>query len=965
VSDHRPEPVQQRTSPGRPVRAVGPRLRILFHVLLVLLALIAANSVYLASITLLNFLYHQDGLSFENWFYFVMFLGHGSLGLMVIVVLPVFALIHLRNTWRRRSRNVARVGFILLAACLLMLMTGVLLLRVEGFFEVRNPAFRRLIYWTHVGSPLFAVWLYWLHRVAGPPVRWRLAAGFATGAAATVALMVVFHSQDPRRWGAEGPESGTQYFRPSLARTASGNFIPADVLMDDDYCRQCHADVHDDWSDSVHRFASFNNPVYLASVHETRQVALARDGNVTASRFCAGCHDPVPFFSGAFDDPHFDLLGHPTAQAGITCVACHSITSINSTRGNADFTIEQPVHYPFARSRSAALRWISDQLIKAKPEFHKRTFLKPFHSTAEFCSVCHKVHLPYELNHYREFLRGQNHYDSYLLSGVSGHGARSFYYPEVAEQNCNGCHMPRKPSTDFGAQVYAGDAQASIHDHLFPSANTGIAWLRDQPQVVQRHQDFLQGIVRVDLFGLREQGQIDGPLIAPLRPDVPVLQSGRTYLLETVIRTLKMGHHFTQGTTDSNEIWLEVTVTSGSRVIGRSGALDPRRGNEVDPWAHFVNVFMLDREGNRIDRRNAQDIFTPLYNHEIPPGAAQTVHYALDLPENLDAPVTVSVRLQYRKFDQRFMDFVARVNADLGNPIRGYQPGQPYTNDLPITTLAEDRITFAIAGSGDVAEQPVPDIPVWQRWNDYGIGLLLRGRAKLRQAEEAFLSVQRQGRYDGPLNLARVYEREGRLDEAVDALNRAARYQDDPRFPHWTWNWLSGLVSRQQGFLETAAEHLRNVLEVRTESMVQRHLDFSLDYEVLNLYGETLFLLGQQRQRQERPDEARDYWRQAADVFHRTLAIDSENVAAHYNLQLLYERLGDQQRADEHRRLHQRYKPDDNARDRAVRLAREKYPAANHASSDVVIYRLKPPSTEEPSSPPDPSSAEVRPAEEP
>ena len=32
---------------------------------------------------------------------------------------------------------------------------------------------------------------------------------------------------------------------------------------------------------------------------------------------------------------------------------------------------------------------------------------------------------------------------------------------------------------------------------------------------------------------------------------------------------------------------------------------------------------MLDRDGNRIDRRNPQDIFMPLYNHQIPPGAGQ------------------------------------------------------------------------------------------------------------------------------------------------------------------------------------------------------------------------------------------------------------------------------------------------------------------------------------------------------
>ena len=51
---------------------------------------------------------------------------------------------------------------------------------------------------------------------------------------------------------------------------------------------------------------------------------------------------------------------------------------------------------------------------------------------------------------------------------------------------------------------------------------------------------------------------------------------------------------------------------------------------------HFVNVYMLDRDGNRIDRRNPQDIFTPLYNHQIPPGAAQVVHYEFVVPEEAE-----------------------------------------------------------------------------------------------------------------------------------------------------------------------------------------------------------------------------------------------------------------------------------------------------------------------------------------
>ncbi len=187
---------------------------------------------------------------------------------------------------------------------------------------------------------------------------------------------------------------------------------------------------------------------------ETRQVALKRDGNVKASRWCAGCHDVVPFFSGAFDDPNFDIAIIRRRKAGITCTACHAITHVNSTRGNADYTIEEPMHYPFAYSSNALLQYVNNQLVKAKPEFHKKTFLKPLHKTAEFCSTCHKVSLPQELTNYKEFLRGQNHYDTFLLSGVSGHNARSFYYPPKAEANCNGCHMPLKASQDFGANYF-------------------------------------------------------------------------------------------------------------------------------------------------------------------------------------------------------------------------------------------------------------------------------------------------------------------------------------------------------------------------------------------------------------------------------------------------------------------------------------------------------------------------------
>jgi hypothetical protein len=129
-------------------------------------------------------------------------------------------------------------------------------------------------------------------------------------------------------------------------------FIPAASLMRDAECRRCHPDAFGGWFHSAHHFSSFNNPAYRASVRETRRVALGRDGDPRAARWCAGCHDPVPLFSGEFDDPNYDDVKATTSQTGITCIVCHAITHVNSTRGNADDTIAEPAVYPFAASSS-------------------------------------------------------------------------------------------------------------------------------------------------------------------------------------------------------------------------------------------------------------------------------------------------------------------------------------------------------------------------------------------------------------------------------------------------------------------------------------------------------------------------------------------------------------------------------------------------------------------------------------
>jgi tetratricopeptide (TPR) repeat protein len=908
----------------RYVPVVGPRLRKLLYVVFGLFSLLAINSGYLGAVTLIEWL---SGETIQDYFYQLMFLGHLFLGLLFIVPFLVYGAVHFSLARKRPNRRAVKVGYVLFGVGLLLIISGLALTRGIPLIEMRDPAGRELAYWLHVVTPLAACWLFVLHRLAGRRIDWRLGSGVGAVAVVLSIAVIFVQAQDPRDWNAVGPVDGERYFRPSLSRTASGNFIPARALMQDEYCAECHEDVHDSWSGSMHRFASFNNPAYLFSVRETRRYAMERDGNVRAARFCAGCHDPAPFFSGAFDDPDFDDRSHPTANAGITCTACHAITHINSPAGNAAYTIEEPLHYPFAYSENSFLAWLNRTLVKAKPAFHSKTFLKPLHRTPEFCGSCHKVHLPEELNDYR-WLRGQNHYDSYLLSGVSGHGIRSFYYPPQAIDKCAGCHMPTEPSDDFGARRLGDDADLRVHDHAFAAANTAIPVMVGLPEsAVEDRRRFLEDALRVDIFGIRDGGTTTGRLHAPLRPEVPRLVPGRTYLIETVLRTLKLGHLFTQGTSDSNQVWLEIKASADGRVIGASGAmLDSDNDGvalEVDPWSHFVNAWVIDRDGRRIDRRNAQDIFTSLYNHQIPPGAADVVHYKITIPEWVTGPVAVEVALKYRKFDSIFLRYIE------GDAFAG--------NELPVTVIASDRVVFATDET--TVDNSATDIPGWERWNDYGIGLLRKGGAgQLRQAEEAFERVEALGQPQGPLNLARVYLREGRLEEASDALSVAVDFEP-PAYP-WSVTYFTAVLNRQNGFLDEAIRGYREIVATQFREARSRGFDFSKDYRLLNELAGSLFERAKLERGEGKESERQRHIDESTQLYQEVLVLDPENTEALWGLAQLYASLGREQEAGQYRSLHGRYKSDDNARDRAVSLARRDNPAANHAAEAVVIYDL-------------------------
>lgn len=893
-------------------------MRVLLRVVLAVFSLLLINSIYLVSVSIIQWWTDRP---LENAFYQSMFLAHLLVGVGILIPTLVFIGQHLRKALGRPNRIAVRLGVATFISVLAVFVSGLALTRGLPLLEVREPVSRQVIYWIHVIAPIAAIWLFVLHRLVGPRIRWQ---GAVTVVLVAVLIAVVgIHLLSPRTPSVVQKVD----FLPALASTDTGDYLSASSLMMDEYCKTCHADVHAQWSVSAHRFASFNNPAYAFAVNKTRARVLGRDGNVHAARFCAGCHDPVPLLSGAFDDPEFDVVNDVSAHAGITCITCHGITEITGQQGNASFRIGEPQHYPFAGSDNALLRWTNGILIKGKPTFHKRTFLKPLHKTAEFCGTCHKVHLPEELNDYK-WLRGQNHYDSFLLSGVSGHGVASFYYPSNAEVNCNGCHMKLVASSDFGARMYGEFPELAVRDHQFPSANTALPYMVGIPlDTLDAHREFLKDSLRVDIFAIRRGELLEQEPTAPLSNHDLVIKAGETYVFDVVLRTLKLGHKFTEGTSDSNQVWLEISVEHESTPILSSGAMDSQ--GIVDPDAHFVNAYVLDRFGKRIAERNAEDIFTKLYDHQINPGSASVVHYRLNAPGNLVGKLEITATLKYRKFDTTFL--------------RAFRNDKTLSNELPVTIIAQDSVTVSLGATHEVtavnngSERNIESsVPEWIRWNDYGIGWLTKpNKSALRQAEHAFQTVAGFGRGEGHLNTARTYIDEGKLAEAAEELQLAEHLGAHP----WSIAWFGGLIDLQSGQLDEAIRKFRALVKTEFAEARTRGFDFSRDYRLRNTLARTYF------ERSKAPQLSADqltWLNLAIDEYQAVLAIDPENVSAHYGLATIYSQLGNSKLDSLHRSMHSKYRVDDNARDRALAEARRNDPSADHAANDVVIYDLQP-----------------------
>ncbi|HEY1213033.1 MAG TPA: tetratricopeptide repeat protein, partial [Bryobacteraceae bacterium] len=570
----------------------------------------------------------------------------------------------------------------------------------------------------------------------------------------------------------------------------------------------------------------------------------------------------------------------------------------------------------------------------AAPGPHRQTFMKPFmqNDTAEFCSACHKVHMDVPVNSYRWF-RGFNDYDNWQASGVSGQGARSFYYPEKSA-NCATCHMQLTPSHD------PGNVNGMVHSHRFLAANTAVPLANHDTVQEDLTKKFLQsGFITVDIFAVtpvenhssdvqmvrrgtgNQQAETSfavgeeaeqsstavikdvGAVAAPIDRSGITVKPGETVRMDVVVRTRKIGHFFPAGTVDAPDVWLELQgKDDDGHTIFWSGQVEDNGKGPVEPGAHFYRSYQLDAVGNPINKRNAWQARSVLYVHLIPPGAADVAHYLVTVPPNAKGKLHFTARLNYRKFSWYYTQFSYAGKPKPGqNPLLlaadrnslqySFDPKNIPANvsgkikdqipDVPVVTLAESDVAIPVSDKAPVW-RPVTSQGTRERWNDWGIGLLLQG--DLKGAEYGFKKAAEAepGYADAWLNTARALIQEGETDRAKPYVQHALKLNPSLGRIYY----FQALIEKADGDYDAALKSLE-----RTAAQYPR------DRVVLNQIARILFL-------------KRDYTG-ALNYLDRVCSIDTEDVQMHYTAMLCYRGLGDAAKAHHEELLFRRFKADE------------------------------------------------------
>jgi tetratricopeptide (TPR) repeat protein len=631
---------------------------------------------------------------------------------------------------------------------------------------------------------------------------------------------------------------------PGNAAVEGDDFLEPSAFLDAKYCGHCHQEAYHQWRQSLHA-NSFRTPFYRTSVN-----IVMRTKGIEFARHCDSCHNPVGILAGALNvnfpfDRSFD-------RDGLTCLTCHSIQSVDTKLGNGSYVMAVPaVMVDEKGSRIPGM--VPDAEILAHLDRHSKAVMQDIYHTPQFCSACHKANLPPMLNDYK-WLRAFTAYDEWQGSKFSNQNPLTFYTADYT--TCQGCHMKRAASV----LPEPGAKNGTFVSHRWPAGNTAVPFYYGYDEQLQKTIEFLRTgtFLNVDIFALKPVGnESDASMAAPLGTVPVILKADQQVEAYVVVQNKNIGHSLIPEVRDLYEAWVKFTVKDDAgSVIYESGFLKP--DGMIDPSAHSFTNRPVDVLGDFVDNHKVWTIHSVAYDNTVQSGRSALVRYQFHIPRELKGTLSITAAVNYRHLRQSYLDNVL---------------GKDHP-DYPVVELASRTRTFHL-GENPPTEPLANDNQDWMRWNNVGIGYL--DEQQYEESAHAFEQVirLRPDYKDAYINLAVDYIEWEKYTEARAPLEKAlSLHADDARALYYM-----ALVERRQRHSEAEIADLEKVVKQFPYSRDARR-ELGISYY-----------------QQHRADEA-------MAEFKALQSIDPDDLAAHYNLAILYRRKGMKKQATEEANLY-------------------------------------------------------------
>jgi Flp pilus assembly protein TadD len=589
-------------------------------------------------------------------------------------------------------------------------------------------------------------------------------------------------------------------FAPSLTDIGPGEHPPTGAETADlDTCATCHEAISEQWRTSAHSLASFNNPIYRASIERFRE----QDGGAARSRFCAGCHDPALLIDEAMvSETNIIAADDPRAHIGVGCRSCHGVES-STFDGNGSYTLA---------ATTIAIPVDGDL---ASVERHREA-MGPARSQ---CGSCHVAFLGVDTGH-PHHLAGTDELGPWRDSSYAGNKLR--LDTPVQERDCADCHMPIETvdarASDPAIDTDPESGARTVRSHRFLGGHTWMAAMRGDDQTLARIQSFLQGVASVDVAAVEIAGTRH-----LLGRELPSDARG-PMTVDLVIRNLAVGHKFPGGTRDAQDTWVAL------RVLDRDGRVVAEL-DEANGEVHRLRAGVVDEAGEIQSAREITEFRAVAFDHTVGPRDAVVVRYAVELPSDAIGPVQIEARLLHRSRTLALADETCRVaktregkaflaaTARLGGPRLDPCAAPPVT-EIAATTL---RLGAPLVPGSD-AHTDADARPDHERLWELGMALYHQVQERLPEAREA-LAAAEQALAAAPADsltpaqrneaqarilaaLGAVAARQGRVDEALALADRVAELRPDHPYPHLlrgralakVWRWEQAVPHLELAF---------------------------------------------------------------------------------------------------------------------------------------------------------------------